>query len=128
MRFSDYLPAFSHKVVGRVVAAEWDTAEGGIRFTIRFDPSGRSLHGVVRSGSDPRTGTFISEAELRAKLPRFRELVLHEHPTGGDPNTLSAEQFAQVSIEFSLSSFSLGYRPAQPPVTVNSLLSRALRD
>ncbi|MCG3199230.1 MAG: hypothetical protein HUU16_15295 [Candidatus Omnitrophica bacterium] len=128
MRFSDLLPGFTPKVVGRVIEAEWDAAEGGIRFIIRFDPSGRLLHGVCRAGSDPRTGSFLSESELRSKLPRFRDLVLHEHPTGGDPNTLSTEEFRKLSIEFSLSTFSLGYRPTQPPVSVNSLLSRALRD
>jgi hypothetical protein len=127
MRFSDLLPGFQKKQVGRVLRADWDSAEHGIRFTLVFEPSNRTLEGIVNSGADPTTGVFITESELRSKLRQVQDLKIFEHPTSGDPNTFSNEDFRSMKIEFSLSNLSLGYRATAPPVTANTFLSRILR-
>jgi len=127
MRFLDLVGGKQPKVVGSVTQAEWDPSEHGIRFMVQFEPSGRRLQGVCRAGSDPLTGTFITETEMRAKLKRFREIKVYEDKTGGDPNTMSAEDFKKLTIEFSLSTLSMAYRPPSRPITSNSFLSRILR-
>jgi hypothetical protein len=127
MRFRDLLPHFQGKSVGRVIQADWDPAEHGIRFTIRFEPSGRTLQGTCKAGVDPATGTFISETDLRAKIPKLRDLPIYENATSGDPNTLSVEEFRKMKIHFSLSNLNFSYHSETRQLEINTLLSRSLR-
>jgi hypothetical protein len=127
MRFSDLLPSQGPKAVGRVVEAHWDPSERGIRFTIQFHPSDRRVSGVCRAGSDPQTGTFIGESELRAQIPRFKDLVVYENPGYGDPNKLSPEEFQKIRIEFNLRNLNLTYQSPGRRIDANTFLSRIFR-
>jgi hypothetical protein len=127
MRFRDLLYGGGPKKVGEVVQAEWDAAERGIRFVIRFMPSGRRLEGVCRAGVDPNSGNFVSETDLRAKLKTFREIEVFEDMSGSDPNTLSPEDFKQMKIEFSLSTLSIRASSNARPISSNTFLSRLFR-
>ncbi|GMV67290.1 MAG: hypothetical protein KJ050_04155 [Candidatus Omnitrophica bacterium] len=127
MRFRDLLPAFQPRPVGRVVQADWDAGEHGVRFTIRFEPSGRTLNGLCRAGADPVSGAYLSEADLRGKIPQIRNLEIYEDPAGGDPNTLSSDDFRKMKIRFSLSNLSLSYQSTSPAPDTNTFISRILR-
>ena len=127
MRFRDLIPGFQKKQVGSVIQADWDPTERGIRFTIRFEPSGRTLQGVCKAGMDPSTGTFISETDLRAKLPSLRGLAIYEHALSGDPNTFPTEDFKKMKIQFSLSNLAFSYQSETKPVDANTFISRAFR-
>jgi len=127
MRFSDFFRTRSRKQVGRIVEAGWAPAEHGIRFTILFEPSNRRIQGVCRAGNDPVTRTFVSERDLMAKLPDFKNLKVYESPLGGDPNTMSPEEFREMKIELSLSNLTVGYQGADRPLSANSFISRLFR-
>lgn len=127
MRFRDLIPGFQKKQVGSVIQAEWDSLERGISFTIRFEPSGRTLQGVCRAGMDPSTGSFVSEADLRAKIPHLLNLPIYEQATSGDPNTFSTSDFQKMKIHFSLSSLAFSYHSQSRPMDANTFISKALR-
>lgn len=127
MKFSDLLPSSRKKVVGRVVTADWDPAERGVRFALRFEPSGRTLGGILHSGMDSVTGNFLTEADLKQKLPQIRALEILAAPGGKDPNQMSSEEFRDLKIEFSLSDLTFSYRPYTRPIDGNTFLSRILR-
>ncbi len=127
MRFRDLIPGFQKRQVGSVIEAEWDATQRGIRFTIRFEPSGRTLQGVCKAGVDPSTGTFISETDLRAKMSALRGLPIFEQATSGDPNHFSVEDFRKMKIQFSLSNMNLSYRSDAQPVDANTFISKAFR-
>ncbi len=127
MRFRDLIPGFQKKQVGSVIQADWDPNVRGIRFTIRFEPSGRTLQGVCKAGMDPSTGAFISETDLRAKLPQLRDLPIYEHAACGDPNTLSAEDFRKMKIQFSISNLAFSYHSEAKPLDANTFISKAFR-
>jgi hypothetical protein len=127
MRFSDLLPGGGRKQVGRIVSAEWDEAEKGVRFAIRFEPSGRKVTGVCHSGSDPTTGSFVAERDLKAKISEFLNLKVYENASGGDPNTMSAEDFRKLKIELNLSDLRVSYRAPERVMDTNTFLSRMFR-
>ena len=127
MKFSDLLPNSSPKPVGRVIDAQWDASERGIRFTIQFQPSGRRISGLCRAGNDPVSGTFIGETELRNQIPRFKDLVVYENPGYGDPNKLPPEEFQKIKIEFNLRNLNLSYQSPGRKIDTNSFLSRIFR-
>ena len=127
MRFSDFFPTPSRKLVGRILSAEWDEAEHGIRFQILFEPSGRRIEGVCRAGQDPVSGAFISERELKAKLPQFKELQVYENALSGDPNTISPSEFEKLKIEISLTNLTLGYQGVAPKPDANSFIARMFK-
>jgi len=127
MRFSDLLPRSGRKQVGKVVSAVWDDAEKGVRFSIRFDPSGRKVNGLCRAGNDPTTGSFVAERDLKAKIPDFLSLKVYENASGGDPNTMSAEDFRKLKIELSLSDLRVSYRSPERVMDTNTFLSRIFR-
>lgn len=127
MRFRDLIPGFQKKQVGSVIQAEWDSLERGISFTIRFEPSGRTLQGMCKAGMDPSTGTFVSESDLRAKIPHLRDLPIYDHATSGDPNTFSTSDFQKMKIQFSLSNLAFSYHSETRPMDANTFISKALR-
>jgi hypothetical protein len=127
VKFADLLGTRENKQVGKVVDAFWDPGEHGIRFTILFEPSMRRVKGVCRAGDDPVSGKFISEQDLRAKLSRFKGIPVHENPLGGDPNTMSLEEFRAMKIELSFSNLSIGYQSPSRKVGANSFISRLFR-
>lgn len=127
MKFSNLLPGAGKKQVGKVVSAEWDDGEKGVRFAIRFEPSGRKVTGVCRAGSDPTTGAFVAERDLKAKIPDFLNLKVYENATGGDPNTMSADNFRKLKIQLSLSDLRVSYDSPGRVMDTNTFLSRMFR-
>lgn len=127
MRFKDLLKSNQPKPVGRVIQADWDASEHGVRFAIRFEPSGRTLSGICRAGADPVSGTFVSETDLRGKIPRIRDLVIYEDPASGDPNTLSTEDFSKMKIRFSFSNLTLSYQSSGFSPDSNTFISHIFR-
>ena len=127
MRFAELLGSRENKKVGQVIDAFWDPGEHGIRFTIQFEPSMRRIKGICRAGNDPVSGKFISEQDLRAKLSRFKDIPVYENPLGGDPNTMTPEEFRALKIELSFSSLSIGYQTPSRKISANSFISRLFR-
>ena len=127
MKFRDLFRPSKQKQVGRVIEAKWDSEVGGIRFRILFEPSGRRIGGICRAGADPVSGRFTSELELRSRLPKFKEMKVFESSIGGDPNTMSAEEFAKMKIEINLSDSSIGYQTGSPKPDINSFISKSFR-
>ena len=127
MRFFDLLPSGAKHQVGQVIAAEWDPVQRGIRFVIQFQPSSRKLEGFCPAGHNPSTGNYIAEADLKSKIADFIGLPVYEHALGGDPNTLSVEDFKNLKIELTLSDMHLSVRPSTRPVDTNTFISRIFR-
>ncbi len=127
MRFSDLLPGSAKHQVGQVISAEWDSGQNGIRFVLQFSPSARRLEGFCPSGHNPTTGKYIAEEDLKKKVNDFLGLPVYEHALGGDPNTMSPEDFKNLKIELTLTDMHLSVRPTTRPVDSNTFISRIFR-
>ena len=113
------------KCIGRVVAAAWNAKNQAIDFILELGSSGMRVAGTCQSG---RLGTneYISPADLKAKLPQFRQLKVYDYTGTLDPDKIELEQLQKLKFRISLRGGSIQYVPEPRLLDENAFLSRIL--
>lgn len=93
-------------VIGYVAHASWDEAARAAVLEIQLAGRQERFRGVVHSGLDPASGTFIHAAQLRKALPGLVGMSVYDVSGKLDPARVTADALRSLRI-----SVSLGARP-----------------